>query len=50
MLVISPPNDPIAPPMAWFLADPEGVTQLMRMASSGNWAIVCWQMKRKEKR
>ena len=37
--VISPPSEPIAPPMAWFLAVPDGVLHDMRIASSGSCAF-----------
>jgi hypothetical protein len=37
--VISPPSEPIAPPMAWFLAVPEGVLHDIRIASSGTCAL-----------
>src|SRR5579871_90775 len=41
---ISPPNEPIAPPMACWRAVPLGVFHDNRKASSGSWANEYWQI------
>jgi hypothetical protein len=41
MFVISPPSEPMAPPMAWLRAEPDGGFQLIRITSSGTWDIAC---------